>query len=197
MARINLSSPWVLFYHEVEAMFKGDDGVRVVLNEDEMKLELYVDSPTKADAIGTLLPEEKVFGGVTLEIIVYPGNKTEYKLKNVKTALTPCDIFDAAFKDNKALSFTQEINGAYNNPIYYIVFKKKVVQYFTDDLGDIFGQRSTLYQEMAKDIFVEMDGVHYCTDSSERNYGTVSISGTTSPGTGYSNVVYTTTGSSN
>ena len=32
--KLTLSSPWVLLYHEIEAFFKEDDEVRVVLDED-------------------------------------------------------------------------------------------------------------------------------------------------------------------
>ena len=51
----------------------------------------------------------------------------------------------------------------------YIVFKNKVVQYFNDDLKDVNGFCSTLYQKIAKDIFAEngCETACYCTDVSE------------------------------
>lgn len=40
----------------------------------------------------------------------------------------------------------------------------KVVQYFNDDLGDAHGVCSTLYQEIAKDVFGEHEGIFFCTN---------------------------------
>ena len=43
------------------------------------------------------------------------------------------------------------------------VFAKEVVQYWNDSLSDPYGKVSTLYQDIAKDIFEDTDGVMFCT----------------------------------
>jgi hypothetical protein len=43
------------------------------------------------------------------------------------------------------------------------VFEKKVVQFFNDQLDDINGNKSTLYQDIAKDVFEKHEGVYFCT----------------------------------
>lgn len=50
--------------------------------------------------------------------------------------------------------------------MYYVVFKNCVVQFFNDNLNDIYGNISTLYQDIAREIFAdaEWEGVFYCTD---------------------------------
>lgn len=58
--------------------------------------------------------------------------------------------------------------GIFSNPITYIVFKNKVVQFWNDDLSDIYGNRSTLYQDIAKEIFGESSGIFFCTDKEEK-----------------------------
>jgi hypothetical protein len=48
-----------------------------------------------------------------------------------------------------------------------VVFVPEVVQYYTDNLGDINGFRTTLYQELAKELFGDSElsrGVYFCTD---------------------------------
>lgn len=45
-----------------------------------------------------------------------------------------------------------------------MLFKKEVVQYFTDNLGDYNGYRSTLYENIARDIFGDIVGVFFCTN---------------------------------
>jgi len=45
----------------------------------------------------------------------------------------------------------------------YVLFKNKVVQYFIDNIGDYNGMKSTLYEDIARDIFEDVDGVFFCT----------------------------------
>ena len=169
MAMIDLSSPWVRFYRAVNAMFERDAEVHVVLNtEDDIFLKLYVDDPAKAEAISKLLPPYEAFGNVEMKILVVPSNKPTYRQLRRPTRYISnddiCALFETAFIGNPTLKYTREIVGVMPNPIRYIVFDKTVVQYFTDDLGDINGLCSTLYQDIARDIFVKFDGVYYCTD---------------------------------
>ena len=49
------------------------------------------------------------------------------------------------------------------NPLTYVVLKKEVVQFFNDNLNDIHGLETTLYQTIAKDVF-DGTGVFFCTD---------------------------------
>ena len=159
MATVNLVSPWVNYYREVEALFRNDPEVRVIYFEDNNKLRLYVDSGKKAEAISRLIPVERKFGNVTLLIEVIPGNKE-------KLTSEAENLFKAAFDGNKALSFIQTISGIFTNELTYVVFIPEVVQYYTDDLGDIHGIRSTLYQDIAKEVFADcgIENVYFCTD---------------------------------
>lgn len=158
MARLSLSSPWIQFYHELSAMFKYDGDVRIIFDEDNNNIKLYVDSQQKAEALEELLPSEKTFGKVTITITIIPGNNIIEIEGN---------LFEKAFNGNPAFLYSREIKGILSNPLTYVVFEKTVVQYFTDDLGDLYGIRSTLYQDIAKEIFNHKDGVFYCTEITE------------------------------
>lgn len=57
------------------------------------------------------------------------------------------------------------VDGIMTNPMTFIVFQNKVVQYWNDDLGDINGNCSTLYQTVAKDVFGDVEGIFFCTDT--------------------------------
>jgi hypothetical protein len=46
----------------------------------------------------------------------------------------------------------------------YIVFKPEIVQFFNDDLTDINGLASMLYNQIAYDIFRPELNVSYCID---------------------------------
>lgn len=170
MAKIGLSSPWVLFYHEVEAFFKGDPEVNVVYNEEENILKLFVDNQIKADALMNLMPQQKDFGSVTLPIIIIPSNeKVAFHAPFAKTDTK--NLIAVALEENSILSAIYETT-LFSHPITYVVFKPRVIQYFTDSLADINGLCSTLAQEIAKDIFTEIEGVYYCTDKLEQTITT-------------------------
>ena len=161
MAKIGLSSPWVIFYREVNELFKYDPEVHVIFDEDKTQLRLYVDNGEKADALAKLLPTEKEFGTVTLSISVIPANGLKEATGN---------LFEVALNGNGALSYVKQVNGVWYPTLSFVVFRKKVVQYFTDNLGDINGYTSTLYQDVAKDVFGEWNGVYYCTDTEDIVY---------------------------
>ena len=163
MARLKLSPPWVIFYSEVDAMFKNDDDVMVVYDEEENEIKLYVEGEEKAGAMSELLPTEKQFGNVTLKVTVVPANGL---LLNQKVS----DAYRAMFEGNSAVDYIEDVEGVFSNDLHYVVFAKEVVQYFTDDLGDAHGVRSTLYQEIAKDIFENQDGVYFCTNTEDDPY---------------------------
>ena len=156
MARVGMSAPWVVFYREIEALFAKDPGVRVIYDEDENTVNLYVEDADKAEALNKILPVDKEYGNVTLKINVIPAN--------LKFGEVDGNVFELAFKGNPALGYIRTIRGIFTNELTYVVFQKSVVQYYTDDLGDIHGIASTLYQNIAKDVFGEKEGVFYCTD---------------------------------
>ena len=159
MANMKLSAPWIIFVREVEELFKYDEEVHVVYNDDEKELKLYVDSEDKSSALNELLPTMKTFGNVELYIQVVPANVDFVLAKGPKI-----DLYVQALDGNGAFSFAKEVKGVFANNLTYVVFRNKVVQYFNDDLGDIYGQCSTLYQNIAKDVFGETEGVFFCTD---------------------------------
>lgn len=153
--KINLSPPWVTFYREVEALFKEDPEVKVVYNENTYELKLLVDNPQKADALAYLLPEEKEFGNIKLTIKVIPANK------NLETI----DYIKHAFAGNPVVSFYEEAPDIFANKMDYVVFRKEVVQFYNDDMGDVYGNVSTLYEDLARDVLGDKGGVFYCTDN--------------------------------
>lgn len=160
MARVKLSAPWDEFYNEVNELFKYDEEVRVVFFEEQKTIKLFVDNPAKAEALQKLLPQKKEWGKVVLLIEVIPSNKER------KTELTR-SIWSVAFEGNTAVSFIYTIDGIFSNPLTYVVFVNEVVQYFNDNLGDINGNRSTLYEDIARDVFGHVDATFFCTDTPE------------------------------
>ena len=154
---VKLASPWTAYYRKIQALFGEDPDIKVVFDEENCSLHLLVDNAEKADALTQLLPTEVTFGNVVMTISVIPAN--------IEKAPSKASLIKTALQGNPAFSFATSAEGVFSSPIHYIVFANKVVQYYNDDLGDIYGNRSTLYQDIAKEIFGETDGIHFCTDA--------------------------------
>lgn len=154
MENLKLSSPWILFYREIEALFKEDPAIKVEYNEDTQTIKLFVEGEEKADALTQLLPAERTFGNITVKVTVIPAN-----LGNASTL----QLFQKAFEGNAAFAFTYASDGIFS--ANYVVFKGKVVQYPSDDIGSLNGLTSALYQDIAKDIFgQDTPGLYFCTE---------------------------------
>ena len=160
--RIKLAPPWVTYVNEIKALFGDDPEINVVYDNNAVEIKLYVESAEKGEAIQKLLPETKQFGNVELKITVIPANFGNYDF----TMKTFGEIFDIAFKGNPAYSFSVDIDSIFSNVLTYVVFSNKVVQFFNDNLNDVYGNVSTLYQEIASDVFEDnvYSGVFFCTD---------------------------------
>lgn len=161
MAKLKMLSPWMVFYREVDAMFKKDPEVQVVYDEDEQVIKLFVNNTNKADALTQILPTEKEFGNVTVQIVVIPANNLLQSSDD--------DLYRRALYGNEAVWSVETTADIPGFPcLTYVIFNKEVVQYFTDNLGDYYGITSTLYQNIAKDIFIETEGVFFCTAVASR-----------------------------
>ena len=136
---VKLSPPWVEHYHKISAFFKYDSEVKVFYDDDEKEVRLYVDNAKKANALSKLLPREKAFGNVVLKIAVIPADKS------LTDEAAEAEFVDA-FANNVALSYTKTFNTIMGK-MTFIVFRNEVVQYWNDNLGDINGLCSTLYQD--------------------------------------------------
>lgn len=164
MSKLKLAAPWTTYYRQVQAMFKHDKEIRVVYDENEIVIKLFVDNPTKAEALTRLLPETMTFGNVSLKISVIPSNAESKKDVEFNDAI---DLIQAALDGNGAVAQFYPIEYVFSNRMLYVVFQKEVVQFFNDDLSDIRGMCSTLYANIANELFGRLNGVHFCTDSTE------------------------------
>jgi len=159
MNKTKLSPPWIEYVNKIRSLFEKDPEISIKFDEPVMNLRIYVDNSDKYDALTRLLPEEKVFGGAALMITVIPANKDEHKDNRY--------YLKKLFQGNKAVTAIEDMTGIASNPMTFIVFEKKVIQYWSDNLGDINGMKSTLMEEIARDVFENADGVFFNTNTDE------------------------------
>lgn len=167
MSMLKLSAPWMIHYRKINAMFENDKQVNVIFDEDKMEIRLYVEDAAKANALDMLLRDEISFGDTVLKVTVIPANKGVLTLGAENDGFSS-ELYNSAFYMNPAFSYVKTVPPSMGFGACYVVFAKKVVQYFNDSLSDVNGFCSTLYQEIAKDIFADVPGVFYCTDTAER-----------------------------
>ena len=155
--KVALSPPWQIFYREVQSLFGRDREIKIFYDEPSQEIKLFVNNDKMADALTKLLPTEKLFGNVVISIKVISSNR---KCRSYDDE----SIFDTAFRYNPVYCYSKTYADVFTNPITYVVFKREVVQYYSDNLCDINGICSTLYQNIAQDV-MPVDGVYYCTNS--------------------------------
>lgn len=163
--RLKLSPPWITFIHEIQELFDGDPQIacNVTENSTGPSIVLATNNGDKATALKRLLPSEKKFGNITLTIGVDCNHESNLAFP------TPKSLFDTAFSGNPvyAYSVCPTDDNIWYISATYVVFKNRVVQFFNDNLDDCHGVISTLYQELAKDVFADavLPGpVYYNTD---------------------------------
>lgn len=154
MENVKMYSPWVVFANEVKKLFERDEEVEVKYDNDEVMLSILVSNQDKYEALRRLIPARKEFGNVPLDINVIPAN---VNYDNASEA----DLVKRAFARNPAIDAIK----TYNTPlgdVTYVAFDRSVVSVDADDMSDPNGYKSTLYQEIAKDIF-NLNHIFFCT----------------------------------
>lgn len=165
MAIVNLSAPWVEHYHELLAFFRHDNEVSVVFDADKMIVKLYVDDVRKAEALEHVIAHELEFGNVTLNVEVVPVNdaKEFSKGSTQRDIIDDMEIWQIIARNNPAIDRIIKQIGIGGMKYTFVMCDPVVVQYFNDNTSDINGLTSTLYENIARDIFTGKAGVFFCT----------------------------------
>jgi len=173
MARINLVAPWDEYYNKMAAFFKDDPYVTVLYDEEEKHIKLLVNESFKAEALSRVLKTELEFGNVKLLVSVIPVNDIPKDVKSYFDHMgadeSYCTLYVHAFNDNDIYAYVRKFEGIMDFDAVYVVFKKKVIQYYNDNIGDLNGMKSTLAEYIARDIFMPHNGVFFNTDTREIN----------------------------
>lgn len=163
--RLKLSPPWVTYVNKLQALFDGDPLIAFNIDyqaKDGPQVVLATNNGDKAAGLMKLLPTEKKFGNITLKVIVDCPHVSNLAFP------TPKALFDTVFSGNPAYAYSVSPTdeGYYFFSMTYVVFKNCVVQFFNDNLNDAHGLISTLYQDIADEVFADagLSGVYYCTD---------------------------------
>lgn len=170
--RLKLSPPWITYINMLEALFDGDP--QIAFNVDDSANAPFVtiacNNGDKNAAFLQVLPAEKEFGNVKLKISI-DGPISNRAFKTSK------DLMETLFDNNPVFAYTVEppqdirVFGGF----LYVVFKNRVVQFFNDNLDDCHGVMSTLYEDIAREVFSDsaynLNAVNFNTDVEVGNLG--------------------------
>ena len=160
MAKIAISSPWVGYARKLYMLFGQDPEINILYDNDGPEVRLYVNNSEKAEALTKVLPAVKSLGNVELKITIIPDNIED----------TPIDIFRKVFSGNPILADIITDDNPTQIGFSHVLFKKEVIQYFNDCLNDPMGLETTLYEDLARDIFEDPEGVFFNTQADDDNF---------------------------
>lgn len=152
---VRLSPPWMTYYKELQMLLGRDREIFLVFDQEEMKVKVYVDNIAKAEALEQVLVKSKTFGNVTVQVEVIPSNNIRYTAGG--------NVYDDAFDGNPAYSYSRETVLPVISRLCYVVWAREIVQFFNDDLGDVNGNATMLYEQIARDVLNAEPGVYHCT----------------------------------
>ncbi|MBQ4199124.1 MAG: hypothetical protein II649_04505 [Kiritimatiellae bacterium] len=162
LADFRLCTPWNEYHEQVKALFGQDPEIKIEYDDKRKTLTLRVESQRKAAALSRLLPLAVRFGGVEVRVCVVPANAAG---KTLPDDAATADVLLAAFNGNPAVTQVRQVSKGLFRDLCYCVFKKEVVQYPADNLGDINGNRSVLMEDIAREVLAEAKGVCFCTSA--------------------------------
>lgn len=155
-------SPWYEFRKKVNALFERDPDIivgEICENRDgqtNYNMDIEVRNHAKFLALDQVLPKVKTFGNVTLGITLY-DEQNNLKGDN------GIDAFKTIFDGNpivKDIRIAQDLTGTMHG---FVRFRPEVIQFFADNLSDYNGNWSGLAQDIARELFDDVAGIHFCT----------------------------------
>lgn len=164
---VAIQSPWVTHWEMVKAMFAKDESVRISDliyipsnngNNAIYKFQILATDNDKAAAIKDVLLQSIEMGNITLKIDIGAGTEIFHEIDSNKgNSIVELDDYKRVFVGNPAFYDVIDIADFYGVHHKFVVFEREVVSFFNDDLTDPWGLWNGLYEDIARNIFVDSD----------------------------------------
>ncbi|MBE6725099.1 MAG: hypothetical protein E7576_07920 [Ruminococcaceae bacterium] len=158
---LNLSTPWYTFQRKVHALFRNDPDIQVgeifETNDPvaQYAFDIEVKNHEKYIALDRVLPKIRRFGNVAVAIFLYDEENGEEQ--DTET------LFKTIFDGNPLMDEIVSAEDFTGTKHTYVMFLPRVIQFFNDDISDLNGNWSGIAQEIAREVFEDARGVHFCT----------------------------------
>lgn len=163
--KLELQSPWQTYYNKVRSLLGNDTDLTIGALEKGENREYFfrVDSTNteKIEALSKVFKTVIPMGNITLKIYfgVIDSDAID---SNIKPS---AEDFKIAFTDNPLVEDYHEFD-AFGGHYVYIEFKKKVIQFYNDDITDFYGNFNGLAEDIAREVTNNVAGIFYCTSVS-------------------------------
>ncbi|WP_301170138.1 hypothetical protein [Brevibacillus nitrificans] len=155
-AQIRLSPPEFTYFNEIRFSIGNDPLVQVEplrqLSGGDFLITIRVQGMQKARALATLIIATKQIGNLRIQVrvVTSEGNRVQ----PITRALTPREIaalYQTAFRTNRLFNFAVA-RATISFTAVYPVFKARVIQFFNDDISDLFNNFNQVAAFVFRDV---------------------------------------------
>ena len=144
---VELSAPWETIQHEVNHLLGPDPEVHVTeVVEGEggnYSFDVCSKNGKKIAALEKVIKNVFKLGNITLTVnFVHERDEED---------VTAQDFIDA-FEGNSNFVTVEETSKGLFQDLVYVIFAKEVLQFFNDQLDDIYGNRNIIVADAANDV---------------------------------------------
>lgn len=147
-----MNPPWTTTWNEINACIGNDPAVKVGrLNQTPpYVVRVEVRGPAKATAVASLMRLRHQFGNVIMEIEIWDENGNHMKPFVPRSVEELAELVRSAFEGNGYYRdvVVKQVLGAR----VYPVFAKQVIQFYNDDLSDLYSN----YNNVASTVFANV-----------------------------------------
>ena len=161
---LKLDAPWYTFNKMVKALFDGDPDIEVGdvydVNDGnfDVAFDIAVKNHQKFIALDRLMPDKKIFGNVTLGIVLYDEENDDGE----DLLFT---YYKTLFEGNPIVDRFETVKDFAGTDWNYILFKPEVIQFPDDDTSDYYGNWNGIAEDVAREVFGQNAiEVNFCTE---------------------------------
>lgn len=158
-AVVGKKAPWYSYFDKLGKIFSGDKGIRIRQSANGSDIDFYFDDVDKMNAMSRILGPRAVFGNFVVS--------HHYHAPNTTVEPATQDDYRILFEGNSNVSRIVKSGNPVVGERTYVVFNPDVVQWYDDNLMDISGNRTTVMEDIAREVFESATryGASFCTET--------------------------------
>jgi hypothetical protein len=145
---LGLQAPWITILGKLQAMFAEDGEVEVKCPDMEANpfvINIDTINATKCEALKRVLKTHYELGNVTVDIVVRVIDDGVQEDPTIED-------FIEAFSGNPVFVTTASVTNPMGQTFDHVIFAKEVIQFYNDDISDIYGNFNGTVEQVACDI---------------------------------------------
>lgn len=163
MDNVKLEAAWWQIYKEIKNFIGADPEVEIGdMDESEApkyRFTIASQNESKIKALSKVLINHYDIGNITLDI-----DFDFIKNDDEDEEITKDDI-EAAFQGNPYYVTTQVTTKGMFEDLCYVVFTKEIIQFFNDDLSDLYGNENIIVADLALERCNRGENMYFCTSN--------------------------------